>query len=169
MGGQPGLAIAVFLVVSIIVFISWLLRGSAKNWYEDCELRLKAIEISDIDIMTGDEFETFAARLLQDRGSMTTIVKHSNNVGTDIVTSKDGIRYAIHCKLQARSVGPQAVSEALAGSAFYQCHGAMLVTNREFTPGAQTLAKSAGCQLVARQQLTDWIVQFRSQPKVYEF
>jgi restriction system protein len=163
MGSQPGLAIAVFLVTSIIVFIFLLLRGSTKNWNEDRELRLKAIEISDVDTMTGDEFETFAARLLQDRGFMTTIVKHSNNVGTDIVASKDGIRYAIHCRLQARSVGPHAVSEALVGRSFYQCHGIMLVTNREFTPGAKTLAKSTGCHLIARQQLADWIVQFRNQ------
>jgi restriction system protein len=163
MGSQPSLIVAVFLVTSIIVFIFLLLRESTKNWNEDRERRLKSIEISDVDTMTGDEFETFAARLLQDRGFMTTIVKHSNNVGTGIVASKDGIRYAIHCKLQARSVGPHAVSEALAGRGFYQCHGTMLFTNREFTLGAKTLAKSMGCHLIARQQLADWIVQFRNQ------
>jgi HJR/Mrr/RecB family endonuclease len=37
----------------------------------------------------------------------------------------------------------------------------MVITNVFFTAGAQELAKSTGCRLVDRNELTNWILAFQ--------
>lgn len=61
----------------------------------------------------------------------------SGDYGVDVLATKDGVKYAVQCKLYSSPVGNHAVHEAFAGCAYYKCDKAVVLTNNEFTKAAQ--------------------------------
>jgi restriction system protein len=156
---SSGLFLLVFFMLIVVVWV-WIKYKRRK----EAERRLRALEISEIDTMTGAEFESYVSRLLQARGYSTTITRHTGDQGVDILASRNGERVAVQCKRYAKRVSNKAVQEVTAGRIHYKCASAMVVTNSFYTEGARTLAKSTGCELVDRDTLTNWILQFQAKP-----
>lgn len=112
--------------------------------------------IKDFDSMTGTEFEIFCANLLKRNGYINVSgTKASGDQGIDILAQKDGVRYGIQCKCFSGNVGNSAVQEAYAGKTFYNCHVAVVLTNRQFTESAVELANKNGVLLWSRGKLLE--------------
>ena len=126
------------------------------------ERKLRALQLSDVDNMTGIQFEHYVAKLLTFQGFQTQVTVGSGDLGVDVLANKLPTRYAIQVKRQAKNVSRRAVSDAVAGQIHYRCNAAMVVTNAFFTTGARELAKSTGCRLVDRTELTNWIIAFQN-------
>ena len=95
----------IFIILAIVFIFNLLLVKKKKG---------KNI---DIDIMSGEEFESFCAKVLQDNGfENVNMTKASGDQGVDIIAFKDGVRYAIQCKRYSNSVGNKAVQEVIAGA-----------------------------------------------------
>ena len=110
--------------------------------------------ISDIDLMSGDEFEKYTVRLLKSNGyTNVEKTKTSGDYGIDVVARKDGKKYAFQCKCYQGSVGVHAVQEAFSGAKMYRADIAAVITNSRFTPNAQKMAKEIGVQLFDRNLL----------------
>ena len=110
------------------------------------------------DYMEGHEFESFCADILSKNNFQNVIVtKGSGDQGIDITAQKDGIRYGIQCKCYSSDIGNKAVQEAFAGKTFYNCHVAVVITNRHFTPSAKELAEKNGVLLWDREKLLELI------------
>jgi len=91
--------------------------------------------------MTGQDYEYVVADYLRSRGYHgVKVTKGSGDFGVDVIATKNGIKYAVQCKLYSSPVGVSAVQEVVAGKAYYGCKGAMVVTNSTFTAAAQKLA-----------------------------
>jgi restriction system protein len=123
--------------------------------------RLKALSLSQIDTMTGIEFEHYVGELLKAQGYHIVYTPMSGDYGTDIIAKKEKQTYSIQLKRYAKSVGLEAVQQAVAGKTMYQCTDAMVITNSTFTKAAKTLAASNNCLLIDRRKLADWIVAFQ--------
>jgi len=149
---------AYVMVFALVVFYLWYRERFAGRM---SKRRLRALEIAQVDLMSGPEFETYVARLLDDRGFAVTTTPHTGDLGVDLVAWKHGDRIAVQCKRHSGTVSRSAVSDAVAGMQHYGCNSAMVVTNSWFTPGARTLAKSTGCALVDREDLAKWILEFQ--------
>ena len=95
------------------------------------------------EIMDGDEFEDYCARLLMHTGF--THIKQtpaSHDFGCDILAYKDGIKYGIQCKSYSAPVGVSAVQQAYAGKDFYDCMVGVVMTNNVYTlPAIEAAAK----------------------------
>lgn len=103
--------------------------------------------------MTGLEYEHVVARYLQNNGYTNVIVTQaSGDYGIDVIAYKDGYKYAIQCKYYTGSVSLEAVQEAVAGKAMYDCDRAMVVTNSTFTKSARQLAQANGVILLDNVQ-----------------
>lgn len=87
------------------------------------------LQLAEIDVLEGIAFEEYVAQLLQRRGFDTEPTKASCDLGVDIIANCNSQRYAVQVKPYASSVGRRAVSDAVAGQSFYQCDGAMVITN----------------------------------------
>jgi HJR/Mrr/RecB family endonuclease len=124
--------------------------------------RLRALQISNIDKMAGHEFEGYVKSLLAERGFYVQTTKTSGDLGVDLTAEKNGQLVSVQIKRQSKPVSRRAVSDAVAGMAHYKCNAAMVITNNYFTPGAKELAKDNRCELVDRDTLTKWIVDFQS-------
>ena len=78
--------ILILVAVGAAVIVSVV--SSGKN--------VRQVDMSEIDIMSGEEFERYVAALLRANGfSNVQMTKASGDYGVDVLASKDGERYAI--------------------------------------------------------------------------
>lgn len=145
-----------FGAIVVLIIVGLIAKAIAE------EKRVRALELADVDNMSGTEFEHYVGRLLAHQGFGIKVTKASGDFGVDIVAKKDGATYAIQVKRYSNSVSRRAVSDAVAGKEHYACNGAMVVTNNYFTKGAITLAQSTKCDLVDRDTLAKWILDFQA-------
>lgn len=134
--------------------------------WERCKLKANAVnapkqsEISfnGIDGMDGHKFEYWCADLLQKNGFVNVeVTQGSGDQGVDILSEKDGIRYAIQCKCYSSDLGNKPVQEVNAGKLIYHCHVGAVMTNRFFTSGAKQAADATGVLLWDRNKLMEFM------------
>ncbi len=139
-----------------VVFVSLVIYG-----YTQEQRKIRALQLSDVDNMTGHQFEHYVAKLLKNQGFQATVTVGSGDLGVDVVAHKGPIKYAVQVKRQQQNVSRRAVSDAVAGKIHYKCTNSMVVTNAFYTAGAQELARTTACRLVDRNELTQWILSFQ--------
>ena len=124
--------------------------------------RFRAIQIANIDSMTGIDFERYLQKLLTTQGYSARLTQASGDLGVDLVASRNGDKIAVQVKRYNSKVSRRAISDAVAGMQYYRCKKAMVITNNYFTPGAITLARSTGCILADRDTLARWIIDLQN-------
>ena len=154
LAGLAGLVILV-LYGSLMGVIYYLYRRRQRAQ------QARALQIADVDRMTGTRFEEYVAALLQGQGYRVKHTGASGDLGVDLVAQNGQFKYAVQIKRQADTVSRRAVSDAVGGMAQYGCNAAMVVTNNYFSPGAKELAHANHCILVDRDHLAKWIVEFQ--------
>lgn len=151
--------VIVLLFVGVVAYAVWhgiqVRRERAR--------RLKALEISHVDAMSGPEFEYYVSQILESQGYHVQLVGHSGDLGVDLMARRNGSLVAIQCKRQSKNVSRRAVSDVVAGKIHRKAGQAMCITNSWFTAGARTLAKSTGCELIDRRILAEWIAEFQGE------
>ena len=116
---------------------------------------------NNFDAMTGEEFEAYCALLLVKNGfNSAEVTKASGDQGIDVLAKKDGISYGIQCKCYSSDIGNKAVQEVFAGRRYYDCHVAVVLTNRYFTQSAKSLAKKNSVVLWDRDKLMELVNGF---------
>lgn len=111
---------------------------------------------SDMDNMSGIEFESYCAELLRANGfSEINLTARSGDQGVDILAEKDGVKYAVQCKKYSSPLGNTPVQEVTAGRAIYGCHIGVVMTNSTFTQGARDAADATGTLLWGREKVLD--------------
>jgi restriction endonuclease Mrr len=136
--------------------------GRKERWEKETEAkRVRALQISEIDKMSGAEFEKYLVKLLEHKGYQVEHVGRSGDGGVDLAAEKEGQKHSVQAKRQKKPVSRRAVSDAVVGKALHNCVGAMVITNNTFTPGAQELARVNGCILIDRKILAEWILDFQ--------
>jgi len=112
----------------------------------------------NIDLMKGQDFEKFCANLLKLYGfDNVEVTKGSGDQGVDIIGIYKGYRFAVQCKRYSKKLGNSPIQEVVAGKKFYNCQGALVITNNYFTDSAVQLAKANNVQLWDRKNLMEAI------------
>ncbi|MES2899498.1 MAG: restriction endonuclease [Pseudomonadota bacterium] len=167
----------IFAVIAFIV-VSWL-----NGWYvvhvvlamivigigiaklsgqAQIEQHYREIDMAEIDLMDGLEFERYVGRLLKHEGySDVKVTQGSGDNGVDIFATRGTHRFSIQVKRQQSSVSRRAVSDAVAGRDGYECDGAMVVTNNWLSPKARKFAEQTACEIVERETLIEWVARYR--------
>jgi HJR/Mrr/RecB family endonuclease len=154
---KTGIPAAVTWTAMAVIAIAAL---CAHFWAQNRKFR--ALQIADIDSMSGTQFEQYLQKLLGSRGYRVSMTAASGDLGVDLIACGTGERIAIQAKRHTSKVSRRAISDAVAGKQHYQCNKAMVITNSHFTPGAIMLARSTQCTLVDRDELAEWIMQFQA-------
>jgi len=97
----------------------------------------RALQLADVDNMSGEQFERYVNELLKAQGLKTEMTPARNDYGVDIVAKRNGVRIAVQCKRYGENITRGAVSDVVAGKHYYNCSQAMVVTNRRFRQGAR--------------------------------
>ena len=133
-----------------------------KRYREEQERKYRGLQIANIDLMTGIEFEQYLQKILASQDYSVSVTRASGDLGVDLIALKDDDKIAIQAKRYNTKVSRRAISDAVAGMYHYGCNKAMVITNNYFSPGAVALAQSTGCILIDRSTLADWVNEFRN-------
>ena len=123
--------------------------------------KLKALELADIDHMSGVEFEHYIGTLLQSVGYKVSFTAQTGDYGVDLLVKRNHVTYAIQAKRYTGRVGNHAIMEAVAGKTYYRCDKAGVITSNYFTLHARMQAAASNCILIDRDTLAEWILAFQ--------
>ncbi len=150
------------LVIIGLIALVYLLRSYLKfKEQKERERGLRALEILNIDGMSRTEFENYVIRLLTHRGFKVETTGEKIALGVTLIAKKDEHKYAVQIERQTGSVSRLAVSDIDREKHRYGCDKVMLITNSHFSEDAIELAKSTGCELVDRDALAKWVLDFQ--------
>lgn len=126
--------------------------------YKQVEILCKFLfgsEIYNIPLSVDNpiDYEMMVAALLKDLGFKVRTTKASGDQGADVLAGKNGISFAIQCKMYSKPVGNKAVQEANAGRDFYKCDYGVVVSNAGFTKSAKQAANACKIILLNERQL----------------
>lgn len=142
------------LIITVALFILCIAAGLIILYF--CR-RLVAyhhqINLREVDIMGGLEFENYIAELLQKNGFHHIRLTEKYDLGVDIIAEKDGIRWGIQVKRYSGLVKAAAVRQVVTGLRLYDCDRAMVITNSTYSTVAKRLATGNDCILIDRTQL----------------
>jgi hypothetical protein len=112
-----------------------------------------AVPHSNVDSMSGAEFEAYVAAVLRSNGYLVFFTATTGDFGVDLVVRRGGETVAVQCKRHIKPIGSAAVQEVVVGAAMYACTSTMVVTNQSFTPAAVALADRHNCLLIEGRDL----------------
>jgi restriction system protein len=148
-----GAATVALLIYFIVAFVVALIIRQFE------EEKLKRSGITDIDKMTGRQFEYYLGHLFRSQGYEVKVTRESGDYGADLVIQKNGKKIVIQAKRYSKDVGIKAIQEVQGSIAYYGASEAWVVTNRDFTEAAYNLAKANNVRLINREQLIEMILQ----------
>ncbi|SEN80995.1 Restriction endonuclease [Mesobacillus persicus] len=112
------------------------------------------VDLKKVDTMAGLEFERFLKPVFERQGYLADVTQGSGDYGADLILRKGRKKYVVQAKRYNSNIGVSAVQQVVAAVSFYRAHGAIVVTNRYFTPAARELAMVNEVRLIDRDELT---------------
>lgn len=144
--------IAVVCAIVVLVVFGYIRLHRVIKWMKG--LRCKdSLDLTEIDGMSGLEFERFVVGLLKRKGYQNVRLTEKYDYGIDIIAEKEGITWGIQVKRCSGLVRANAVRQAVTALRMYGCDQAMVITNGYFSSIAVELANSNECMLVGRDML----------------
>lgn len=150
----PVLVASVVLVAAVVVAVLSFV-AIRKNQ------KLRAIQLSGVDVMDGFVFEKYVEELLKNQGFHNVRLTEKYDLGIDAIADKDGEKWGIQIKRNRGKTKAESVRQAVTALNHYKCTRAMVVSNSQFTGAARQLAESNRCVLIDRQQLGEWIFAYQ--------
>ena len=94
-------------------------------------------------VITPREYEEFAAAHFREQGYATELTPHCNDYGVDVFARKGAEKLAIQAKMYggtARKVNREMVMQLHGAKDYFDCTGAVIVTDGEVAQSARTVA-----------------------------
>lgn len=132
-------------------------KVSDKDRYLKGDFEKEKIELSGKytlnNITTGTQFELYLVNLFKDLGYKAKHNGKSGDQGADLILKKEDYVYAVQAKYYTGKLGNTPVQEIAGALKFYNANQGVVVTNSEFTPGAEELAKANNVILIDGKDL----------------
>ncbi len=150
------------IIVLLPVVLFYLISGYLKNKKAkkiNAE-KIAVFNMSQIDLLSGTEFETFLKTLFEKMGYSVQMTKKSHDYGVDLIVSKKNETSIVQAKCYAKTVGIKAVQEIVSARSHYNCTSAMVATNNYFSKDATILATENDIRLLDRDVLESLVKRF---------
>lgn len=115
--------------------------------------RLQQSGISDIDQMSGRQFEEYLGTLFGNQGYSVSYTSTTGDFGADLILKKGQEVIVIQAKRYKQSIGVKAVQEVISAMKMYNATASWVVTNSTYTKQALTLAKRNHVRMIEREEL----------------
>jgi restriction system protein len=145
----------------VLIFGYYLFIIARKYWRRH---RLSRMGLSEVDLLSGKDFETYLATRFRALGYKVEQTKLVGDYGADLVLTREGYRTVVQAKRYSKNVGIKAVQEVLGAKAKYKAQNAIVVTNSGYTREAVELAQSAGVELWGRERLISELLRTPGAP-----
>ncbi len=124
------------------------------------EKQIKFYEKSQLDALSGIEFEICLKALFEKMGYKATLTKTSGDFGADLIIEKNGKRAIVQAKRYNQTVGVRAIQEIVSARAHYKIYDAFVVTNSDFSAEADKLAGEAEVNLICGEFLEKLLTKY---------
>ena len=132
-------------------------KVSDKDRYLKGNFEKEKIELSGKyslnNITTGTQFELYLVNLFKDLGYKAKHNGKSGDQGADLILKKGDYVYAVQAKYYTGKLSNTPVQEITGALKFYNANQGVVITNSEFTPGAEDLAKANNVILIDGKDL----------------
>lgn len=119
--------------------------------------RPRVLRVTEVDEMTGPQFEEFLAALYRHQGKAVEEIGGSGDMGADLIVGNT----AVQAKQRSDPISRRAVSDVATATDYYDCENAVVVATSYFTSDAKELASSLGVRLIDREDLADQLANNR--------
>ncbi|WP_200376131.1 restriction endonuclease [Thiocystis violacea] len=127
------------------------IEKATKRWVKFFRIQ----NLSNIDSMSGKEFESAIALLYECKGYNVKMTASTGDFGVDVIAEKHRKVTVIQTKRHTNNIGVKAVQEVSAGAYYYKADHAAVITSSFFTNQAKKLADSTGVELIDRERLME--------------
>lgn len=122
---------------------------------------------SEIDSLSGEDFERLVYLYFKDKGFKPETTPKSGDHGVDLVITdpKDGYKIAVQCKRykNTNSIGNGDLIKLEGGKKFYRCNGTLFITTSSYTQKAKEFAESTKMETWNRLHVFDKIDKWRKE------
>lgn len=122
--------------------------------------------ITDIDKMTGVQFEEYVGTLFKGLGYHINYTPITGDYGADLILEKEKEIIVVQAKRYKQPVGVRAVQEVIPAIMMYKATAAWVITNSTYTEQALTLAKRNNVRMIDRDELIQMSLNLRNEKKV---
>jgi len=123
--------------------------------------RLKKSGIADIDKMSGEQFEHYLGWLFKSLGYTVKVTRSVGDFGADLVLKRQGKTIVVQAKRHGKNIGIEAVQQVYSSKNFYGASEAWVLSNRDYTKAAITLAESNDVKLIGRNELIEMMLEMK--------
>lgn len=149
------------LVLLPLVLVCLILKLRRKGVLKKREAELVSIyNVSQIDALSGVEFELLLKDLFEKMGCKVSLTKTSGDFGADLILEKSKESCVVQSKRYSGTVGVSAVQEVVSARSHYGAKSAMVVASSKFSSEAKLLAGECNVDLVDRELLIKLIDKF---------
>lgn len=145
------------IVVSVIVIVIILKKHENENKKRRLLFAFQHFQISDIDNMSGVEFENTLKAIFEELDYRVSTTRVTGDYGVDLILEQSGKKIGVQAKKYTSKVSLDAVQQISSGIMHYNLPEAWVVTNNYFTKSAMNLAHSTNVILIDRDGLTQCV------------
>lgn len=152
----------ILLVLLLPIVVVWTIKRvvcKRKKIRQNRE-KIAVFDMSQIDSMSGEEFERLLKEVFECLGYDVKLTKKSHDFGADLIVSKKGISSLVQAKCYGKTVGIKAVQEIIASRKHYGANDVIVATNNYFSKEAQILADENNVVLMDRDVLFNLIKKY---------
>jgi len=163
---NENLFIKIVRVVLLIILSPFVLIFLIKTSIKKAKRRkinkdkISIFNMSQIDALSGVEFEYFLKQLFENLGYEASVTKKSYDFGADLVVKKKNEISIVQAKCYNKTVGVKAVQEIIGAKNHYNAKDAFVATNNYFSKEAQILASENNIKLLDRDVLMNLVKKF---------
>ena len=152
----------ILLIILFPIVLFYLIKEKVKKHKFEKENRdkIRLYNISQLDHLSGIEFENYLKSLFENMGYTVQTTKASGDYGADLIIEKKGKKTIIQAKCYNHTVGVKAVQEIVAARNHYNIYDAMVITNNYFSREAENLALESGVILTDRVVLEKMLKKY---------
>lgn len=152
----------ILLVLLFPIVLIWLIVQKIKKTreYKLNAEKIAVFNMSQIDMLSGSEFEVFLKTMFEKLGYSVSLTKNSHDYGADLVIEKKGERSIVQAKCYGKTVGVKAIQEIAAAKSYYKVGSAIVATNNYFSKDAMILAAENGVELLDRDVIERLVKKF---------
>lgn len=140
-------------IILLPIIIIWLIarKFKRKKTHKDA---IDIYNISQIDSLSGEEFENLIKTIFEKQGYEAELTKKSHDYGADIVLKKTNRISVVQAKCYGKNIGIKAVQEIISARRHYKAEDMFVATNRYFSKDAIILASEHDVKLIDRDVVT---------------
>lgn len=121
---------------------------------------------SEINEMSGLEFEEFIENLFAEMGYQAEQTSKTGDQGADVIAENPSTKIAIQAKNQKSKTSNSAVQEVKAAISYYNCDKGMVISTSSFTNSAKELAKDNNIELWSKKEVEEKKAKYMDENKV---